>query len=162
MDMKGPVIYAGSFDPVTYGHLDLVHRAARIFPRVIVAVARNLEKRPFFTVSQRADFLRQSLRDLPAAEVDSFSGLLVDYAVRRGVRLLLRGLRAVSDFEYEFQMALTNRKLHPELETIYLMPCESFSYLSSRIIKEIAALGGDVSPFVPPAVVAAFRRRAKR
>ncbi|MCX6348818.1 MAG: pantetheine-phosphate adenylyltransferase [Candidatus Aureabacteria bacterium] len=160
--MKGPVIYAGSFDPVTYGHLDLVHRAARIFPRVIVAVARNLEKRPFFTVSQRADFLRQSLRDLPAAEVDSFSGLLVDYAVRRGVRLLLRGLRAVSDFEYEFQMALTNRKLHPELETIYLMPCESFSYLSSRIIKEIAALGGDVSPFVPPAVVAAFRRRAKR
>jgi len=162
MNMKGPVIYAGSFDPVTYGHLDLVHRAARIFPRVIVAVARNLEKRPFFTVSQRADFLRQSLRDLPAAEVDSFSGLLVDYAVRRGVRLLLRGLRAVSDFEYEFQMALTNRKLHPELETIYLMPCESFSYLSSRIIKEIAALGGDVSPFVPPAVVAAFRRRAKR
>ena len=160
--MKGPVIYAGSFDPVTYGHLDLVHRAARIFPRVIVAVARNLEKRPFFTVSQRADFLRQSLRDLPAAEVDSFSGLLVDYAVRRGVRLLLRGLRAVSDFEYEFQMALTNRKLHPELETIYLMPCESFSYLSSRIIKEIAALGGDVSPFVPPEVVAAFRRRAKR
>ena len=162
MNMKGPVIYAGSFDPVTYGHLDLVHRAARIFPRVIVAVARNLEKRPFFTVSQRADFLRQSLRDLPAAEVDSFSGLLVDYAVRRGVRLLLRGLRAVSDFEYEFQMALTNRKLHPELETIYLMPCESFSYLSSRIIKEIAALGGDVSPFVPPEVVAAFRRRAKR
>ena len=160
--MKASIIYAGSFDPVTYGHLDLVHRAARIFPRVIVAVARNLEKRPFFTVSQRADFLRQSLRDLPAAEVDSFSGLLVDYAVRRGVRLLLRGLRAVSDFEYEFQMALTNRKLHPELETIYLMPCESFSYLSSRIIKEIAALGGDVSPFVPPAVVAAFRRRAKR
>jgi pantetheine-phosphate adenylyltransferase len=160
--MKESIIYAGSFDPVTNGHLDLVQRASRIFPRVIVAVARNLEKRPFFSVALRVAFLRESLRDLPTVEVDSFSGLLVDYASRKGIRLLLRGLRAVSDFEYEFQMALTNRKLHPELETLYLMPGESFSYLSSRMIKEIAVLGGDVSPLVPPAVARALLRRRSR
>jgi pantetheine-phosphate adenylyltransferase len=160
--MKASIIYAGSFDPVTNGHLDLIQRAARIFPGVIVAVARNLEKRPFFPVSRRLDFLRESLKDLPSVEVDSFSGLLVDYAARRGIRLLLRGLRAVSDFEYEFQMALTNRKLHPELETLCLMPGESFSYLSSRMIREIAALGGDVSLFVPPVVAKALLRRRSR
>ena len=160
--MKEAIIYAGSFDPVTNGHLDLIQRAARIFPRVIVAVARNLEKRPCFTVARRVAFLRESLRDLTSVEVDSFSGLLVDYASRRRIRLLLRGLRAVSDFEYEFQMAMTIRKLHPELETLYLMPGESFSYLSSRVIKEIAFLGGDVSPFVPPAVARALKRRRPR
>jgi pantetheine-phosphate adenylyltransferase len=149
-------IYAGSFDPVTFGHLDLIQRAARIFPRLIVAVARNLEKKPLFSCSRRVKFLRESVKDSSRVEVNSFSGLLIDYAARRGARVLIRGLRAVSDFEYEFQMALTNRKLSPDLETVYLMPSEAYSYISSRMIKEIAFLGGDVSCFVPPPVAAAL------
>ena len=154
--MNKNAIYAGSFDPVTFGHLDLIRRATKIFPRLIVAVAKNLEKEPLFSSQERVSFLREAVRDLPLVEVDSFSGLLIDYASRRKARIVIRGLRAVSDFEYEFQMALTNRKLSPDLETVYLMPSESYSYISSRMIKEIAFLGGDVSPFVPPPVARAL------
>ena len=154
--MNKNAIYAGSFDPVTFGHLDLIRRATKIFPRLIVAVAKNLEKKPLFSSRERVSFLREAVKDLPLVEVDSFSGLLIDYASRRKARIVIRGLRAVSDFEYEFQMALTNRKLFPELETVYLMPSESCSYISSRMIKEVAFLGGDVSPFVPPPVARAL------
>ena len=163
MTEKGKIkaIYAGSFDPVTFGHLDLVHRAAAIFPDVTVAVADNMEKQPCFPLAERIEFLRQSLSELPLVEVETFSGLLIDYAAEKGAGVLIRGLRAVSDFEYEFQMALTNRKLSPRLETIFLMPSEAYSYLSSRMVKEIAFLGGDVSEFVPPVVVQAFQRLEK-
>jgi len=158
--MQKTAIYAGSFDPVTYGHLDLIERAAALFPRLIVAVARNLEKESLFSLEERVDFLRGSVEKFPNVEVETFDGLLVDYATEKKARIVIRGLRAVSDFEYEFQMALTNRKLAPEIETIFLMPCESYSYISSRMIKEIAFLGGDVSAFVPAGVVKAFRRLA--
>ncbi len=154
--MNEIAIYAGSFDPVTLGHLDLIRRATKIFPRLIVAVARNLEKKPLFSCQKRMRFLRESVKKFPLVEVDSFSGLLIDYAAHRKARVLIRGLRAVSDFEYEFQMALTNRKLSPDLETVYLMPSEAYSYISSRMIKEIAFLGGDVSCFVPPLVAQAL------
>ena len=156
--MKEPAIYAGSFDPVTYGHLDLIKRAAALFPRLIVAVARNLEKKSLFNLEERIIFLKESVRQIPNVEIETFTGLLVDYAARKKARILIRGLRAVSDFEYEFQMTLTNRKLAPEIETIFLMPSESYSYITSRVIKEIAFLGGEVSAFVPPKVVEAFRR----
>jgi len=163
MTKKGKIkaIYAGSFDPVTFGHLDLVHRAADIFSELTVAVADNMEKQPCFPLSERMDFLRQSLAELPSVKVETFRGLLIDYAAEIEAGVLIRGLRAVSDFEYEFQMALTNRKLSPRLETIFLMPSEAYSYLSSRMVKEIAFLGGDVSEFVPPVVVQAFKRLKK-
>ncbi len=151
-------IYAGSFDPITCGHLDLIRRAGRIFPRLIVAVAENIEKTPCFSVSQRIGMIREAVGPLPGVEVESFSGLLIDYAARRGVRVVIRGLRAVSDFEYEFQMVLTNRKLSPGLETIFLMPGESYTYISSRMVKEIHFLGGDISAFVPPNVLEALKK----
>lgn len=154
--MDKTAIYAGSFDPVTFGHLDLIRRAAKIFPLLIVAVARNLEKKPLFSWEERMRFLRESVKKFPRVEVDSFSGLLIAYAARRKVRVVIRGLRAISDFEYEFQMALTNRKLSPDLETVYLMPSEAYSYISSRMIKEVAFLGGDVSCFVPSRVAQAL------
>ncbi|MCX6357060.1 MAG: pantetheine-phosphate adenylyltransferase [Candidatus Aureabacteria bacterium] len=145
-------IYPGSFDPVTYGHIDVIERALRIFGRLVVAVAHNLEKTPIFTVEERLKILRAVTREIPGVEVDGFEGLLVDYARRRGANVIVRGLRALSDFEYEFQMALTNRKIAGDIETVFLMPSEQYSYLSSRIIKEISALGGDVSAFVPDIV----------
>jgi len=156
--IESPAIYAGSFDPVTYGHLDLIQRAHRLFPRLIVAVARNMSKKPLFTLSERVELLKASLPPELEVEVEPFSGLLVQFAVQKNARVLIRGLRAISDFDYEFQMALTNRKLSPEVETIYMMPSESFTYLSSQMIKEIAFLGGDVSCFVPPPVVKALCR----
>jgi len=151
-------IYAGSFDPITYGHLDLIRRAAKTFPRLIVAVAENMEKVPCFTLPQRIKMIREAVASLPGVEVESFSGLLIDYAARKKVAVVIRGLRAISDFEYEFQMVLTNRKLSPSLETIFLMPGESYTYISSRMVKEIHFLGGDISAFVPPGVVAALRK----
>jgi len=152
-------IYAGSFDPITLGHLDLILRARRIFPRLTVAVAENMEKTPFFTLARRLELIKDCLLDDggPDIEVESFSGLLIDYAARKNAQVLVRGLRAVSDFEYEFQMTLTNRKLSPNLETIFLMPSEAYSYISSRMVKEIFLLGGDVSLFVPPQVMKAFK-----
>ena len=154
-------IYPGSFDPVTHGHVDVMERALKIFGRLIVAVATNSEKRPLFSVVERLEMLRTVATGMTAVEVDSFSGLLVDYAKSRGARIIIRGLRALSDFEYEFQMALTNRKICSDIETVFLMPSEHYSYLSSRIIKEIVALGGDVSAFVPDIVAAMLRKHGR-
>jgi pantetheine-phosphate adenylyltransferase len=154
-------IYPGSFDPVTYGHVDVMERALKIFGRLIVAVATNSEKHPLFSVVERLEMLRTVATGMTAVEVDSFSGLLVDYAKSRGARIIIRGLRALSDFEYEFQMALTNRKICSDIETVFLMPSEHYSYLSSRIIKEIVALGGDVSAFVPDIVAAMLRKHGR-
>jgi pantetheine-phosphate adenylyltransferase len=152
-------IYPGSFDPITYGHIDVIKRARRIFARLIVAVAHNVEKDALFSIEERMGLLKKTLKGIPGVEVDSFQGLLVDYARRRKARVIIRGLRALSDFEYEFQMALTNRKIRDDIETVFLMPSEQYSYLSSRMIKEIVALGGDVAAFVPEAVASALRRR---
>lgn len=145
-------IYPGSFDPVTNGHLDLIGRGAKIFDRLVVAVLRNLEKDPLFTVSERLEMLREVSQPWPNVEVDVFEGLLMDYARRRNAQLVLRGIRAVSDYEYELQMALMNRKLEPNIETVFMMPAEAYSYLSSRLVREIARLGGSVKDLVPPAV----------
>ena len=152
-------IYPGSFDPFTNGHLDVVQRAARLFDRVIVAVAKNDGKHPFFTLKERHDLVAQSIRRIPNVEADVFDSLLVDYVQRRSAQVVLRGLRAISDFEFEFQMALMNRKLNESFETIFMMPKDTYTFLSSRIVKEIARLGGDVSPFVPPEVQAALAAR---
>jgi len=143
------VIYPGSFDPLTNGHLDLIQRAARLFDRVIVAVADNDTKNPLFTLEERLDLVHRSIRDIRNAEADRLRGLLVDYVARRSGQAILRGLRAVSDFEFEFQLALMNRKLDERVETIFMMPRETYVFLSSRVVKEIARLGGNVSAFVP-------------
>ncbi len=150
--MEATAVYAGTFDPVTYGHIDLIERGRRIFDKLILAVAQSNEKGPVFTLGERVEILKEVVKDMPGVEVDQFSGLLVDYMRGRGVRVVLRGLRAISDFEYEFQIALTNRKLNEEIETIFMMPKEDYSYISSRILKEIVRLGGDVREFVPPLV----------
>mgnify|MGYP002681666287 FL=1 len=152
-------IYPGSFDPITYGHIDVIERAVRIFGRVVVAVAHNREKAPLFSVEERLGMLREIVREIPGVEVDSFDTLLVEYATRRGAQVIIRGLRALSDFEYEFQMALTNRKIRNEIETVFLMTSEQYSYLSSRMIKEIATLGGDVRDFVPGCIAKMIRRK---
>jgi pantetheine-phosphate adenylyltransferase len=143
------VIYPGSFDPLTNGHLDLIQRAAQLFDRVIVAVADNDAKSPLFTLEERLDLVNQSIRGMKNVEADRLAGLLVDYVGRRGGQAVLRGLRAVSDFEFEFQLALMNRKLDERVETIFMMPRETYVFLSSRVVKEISRLGGDVSAFVP-------------
>ncbi len=142
-------IYPGSFDPVTFGHLDVISRATHLFDSLIVAVATGEGKRPMFPVADRIQMLKESTADNPAIEVVPLNGLLVDFARDRGIFTVIRGLRAVSDFEFEFQMALMNRKLESRLETVFLTPKEDYTYLSSRIVKEVARLGGDVSPFVP-------------
>lgn len=143
------VIYPGSFDPLTNGHLDVIHRATKIFDRVVVAVARNDSKHPLFTLQERVTMVNEAIRELPCVETDSFDGLLVNYAQSLGAQAIIRGLRAVSDFEFEFQLALMNRKLNEDVETIFMMPKDTYTFLSSRIVKEIARLGGDVSTFVP-------------
>ncbi len=155
-------IYPGSFDPVTNGHLDVIERARKLFDEVIVAIAHNDQKQPLFSLDERLDFLRKTIGDLPGVQVAPLQGLLVDFAVQQNATAVIRGLRAVSDFEYEFQMALMNRKLEPTVETIFLMPKEEYTYLSSRIVKEIARLGGDIAKFVPPPVVEAFARKEQR
>jgi pantetheine-phosphate adenylyltransferase len=148
-------MYAGTFDPITFGHLDIAERALGLFDRVIMAVAQNETKHPLFTLDERVALVRESIKTVQGSgriEVESFQGLLVNHALDRNACAVIRGLRAVSDFEFEFQLALMNRKLNEKLETIFLMPKESYTYLSSRIIKEISRLGGDISPFVPPCV----------
>ena len=155
------VIYPGSFDPLTNGHLDVIERAAKLFDRVIVTVARNEGKHPLFTQAERVDLVRRAVKNIPNVEADSFDCLLVDYVERRSAQAILRGLRAVSDFEFEFQLALMNRKLNERIETIFMMPKDTYTFLSSRIVKEIARLGGDVSPFVPPHVRTALARKLK-
>ncbi|MCL2747380.1 MAG: pantetheine-phosphate adenylyltransferase [Oscillospiraceae bacterium] len=153
------VIYPGSFDPVTNGHLDVVRRAAGIFDRVVVAVMQNQRKTPLFSVEERMELLRRVTRDLSNVEVDTSMELLGAYAASRGARVLVKGLRAMSDFELEFQMALVNRKLYNNLDTVFLTTSESNQYLSSSLVKEIGALGGDISPFVPPAIWEAVRKK---
>ncbi len=153
-------VCAGSFDPFTEGHLDVVHRGLSMFDRIVVAVAFNPKKRAAFSVDDRVALIRESVADLgDRVEVDTFQGLVVEYANRRGAVALLRGLRAVSDFEFEFQMASMNRKLAPSLQTVFLMAAEDHFYVSSSLVKEVAMLGGDVSSHVPPAVAQALARR---
>lgn len=152
-------IYPGSFDPVTNGHLDLIERGAKIFDRLIVAVLRNLEKEPLFSTQERAEMLAEATRKFENVEIDLFDGLLVDYVQQRKAQVILRGIRAISDYEYELQMALMNRKLAPQVETIFMMPAESYSYLSARLVREIARLGGDVSSLVPAAVLQRLRAK---
>jgi pantetheine-phosphate adenylyltransferase len=149
-------IYPGSFDPPTNGHLDVIERAAKLFDRVIVAVARNESKQPLFNLEERIDMVKDAIRHLPNAEADSFDCLLVDYAESRSAQAIVRGLRALSDFEFEFQLALMNRKLNERVETIFMMPRDTYTFLSSRMVKEIARLGGKVTQFVPPRVEAAL------
>jgi pantetheine-phosphate adenylyltransferase len=151
-------IYPGSFDPITNGHLDLIDRGSRLAERLIVAVLVNEAKRAVFSVAERMEMVREVVQPFANVEVASFEGLLVDYAAARGATLILRGIRAVSDYEYELQMALMNRRLRPELETAFLMAGEATSFLSSRLVKEVAALGGDVSGLVPPAVETRLKR----
>jgi pantetheine-phosphate adenylyltransferase len=153
------VIYPGSFDPMTNGHLDVLQRAAKLFDRVIVAVAKNDGKHPLFTFDERLDLVQRSAQHMPGVKVDGFDGLLVDYVERRGAQAVVRGLRAVSDFEYEFQLALMNRKLNEQFETIFMTPKETYTFLSSSMVKEIARLGGDVSAFVPAHVQKALARK---
>ena len=147
--MKRTAIYPGSFDPLTNGHLDVIQRAAKLFDRVIVAVAENESKQPLFTLAERVALVKQAVAKLPNVETDSFSSLLVEYVAARKAQAIVRGLRAVSDFEFEFQLALMNRKLDENIETIFMMPKDTYTFLSSRIVKEIARLGGDVRAFVP-------------
>ena len=160
MPNRETIIYPGSFDPPTNGHLDLITRASTLFDRLIVAVLGQDGKKPLFSVEERLGMLQESTSSLENVTVESFDGLLVDYARRNQARLILRGIRAVSDYEYELQMALMNRKLLPELETIFMLPAESYSYLSSRLVKEVWGLGGDIHDLVPEVVEA--RLRAKR
>jgi pantetheine-phosphate adenylyltransferase len=152
-------IYPGSFDPLTNGHLDVIRRASKLFDRVIVAVAKNEGKGPLFTAEERLDLVAVAVKTLPNVEAESFDGLLVEYADRHSAHAIIRGLRAVSDFEFEFQMALMNRNLNEGVETIFMMPKDTYTFLSSRIVKEIARLGGDIRPFVPPHVRRALLRR---
>jgi pantetheine-phosphate adenylyltransferase len=152
-------LYPGSFDPITNGHLDLIARGAMLFDRLIVAILRNADKPPLFSVEERIAMLREVVREYPNVEVDSFDGLLVDYATRKGATVLLRGIRAISDYEYELQMALMNRRLRPEIETVFLMAGEAYSFISSRLVKEVIALGGNISGLVPPLVEVQLRKR---
>lgn len=153
-------IYPGSFDPVTNGHLDLIERGAQIFSRLVVAVLRNDEKHePLFSVPERTEMLREATQRWPNVEVDVFDGLLVEYARQREARVILRGIRAISDYEYELQMALMNRKLAPQIETVFMMPAETYSYLSSRLVKEIFRLGGNISGLVPAFVEERLRAK---
>ena len=156
------VIYPGSFDPLTNGHLDVVERASKLFDRVIVAVAANADKQPMFTQAERKRQITAAVKPMKNVEVAAFQGLLVDFAEAHQAQAIIRGLRAVSDFEFEFQLALMNRKLKEEIETIFMMPRESYTFLSSRLVKEIAGLGGEIGAFVPANVERTLKRKLKR
>src|SRR5687767_4366902 len=155
-------LFPGSFDPLTNGHVDIVLRCAHLFERVLIAVLVNPEKKPLFTDDERVGMIREVFREYPNVEVDTFEGLLVEYARRRRASAIVRGIRAVSDFEYEFQMALMNRHLEPTLETVFMMPAEQYTYLSSRLIKEVFGLGGEVRGLVPPSVEARMLEKSGR
>ena len=152
-------IYPGSFDPLTHGHLDLIERASQIFDQLVVAVLTNLEKAPLFSIEERVEMLREVTAGMPNVSVDTFSGLLVDYAMKKKARVILRGIRAFTDYEYELQMALMNRQLQPNLETVFLTPAEAYSHISSRLVKEIFQHGGSVSGLVPPVVEQRLRQK---
>jgi len=160
--MNQAAIYPGTFDPITLGHLDVIERAARIFNPLIVAVGVNTHKNPLFSLDERMDMVRAVTAVFPNVQVDSFGGLLVEYCRSKQVQVLLRGLRAFSDFEYEFQMALTNRKMAPEIETVFLMPKETHSYLSSSVVRQIAEMNGPIDKFVPKPVQIALEQRFRR
>lgn len=155
-------IYPGSFDPATNGHIDLIERGSRLFERLVVAVLRNSEKQPMFSVEERIDMLRACTAHLGNVEICEFGGLLVDFAEQAGAGVVLRGIRAISDYEYEFQMAWMNRRLSPELETVFMMPAEAYSYLSSRLVKEVARLGRPVQGLVPPLVEERLRAKLQQ
>ncbi len=152
-------VYPGSFDPLTNGHVDIILRGARLFDRIIVAILRNAEKQPLFTAEERVQTARDVFREYPNVEADAFDGLLVDYVQLKQASAIVRGLRAVSDFEYELQMALMNRRLGPEIETVFMMPAEQYTYVSSRLVKEVFALGGPVTGLVPEIVEYRLRER---
>ncbi|HVX66475.1 MAG TPA: pantetheine-phosphate adenylyltransferase [Bryobacteraceae bacterium] len=152
-------VYPGSFDPITNGHLDLIERGAKLCDRLIVAILSNEEKRPLFSVEERAEMLREVVRDYPNVEVAFFDGLLVEFARQRGATLIVRGIRAISDYEYELQMALMNRRLNPSIETVFLMAGEAYSFISSRLVKQVISLGGNISGLVPPSVEVRLRDR---
>jgi len=152
-------VYPGSFDPLTNGHVDIITRGARIFDRIIVAILINAEKAPLFSMDERLKITREVFKDFPNVEVDTFEGLLVDYVERRRAHVIVRGLRAVSDFEFEFQMALMNRRLNGKIETVFMMPAEQYSYISSRLIKEVFSLGGQVHGLVPDTVEERLRQK---
>jgi len=156
------VIYPGTFDPITNGHVDLVERAARLFDRVVVAIAHSEKKTPLFSLDERVKLCQSSLSHLDNVEVVGFSNLLTDFTKSQGARCVLRGLRAVADFEYEFQLANMNRAMYPEFESLFLTPSEHLSYISSTLVREIAALDGDISPFVPPQVASALKEKYSR
>jgi pantetheine-phosphate adenylyltransferase len=160
--MTRTAVYPGTFDPVTHGHVDLMSRASSLFDRLVVAVLKNAEKVPLFPAERRAELVRDATADLPNIEVEVFDGLLVDYARTLGARVIVRGLRAISDFEYELQMSMMNRRLHPDLETVFMTPGEDYSYLSSRLVREVASLGGEVDELVPPAAARALHEYYRR
>ncbi|MCL5885191.1 MAG: pantetheine-phosphate adenylyltransferase [Deltaproteobacteria bacterium] len=159
--MRTIAVYPGSFDPPTVGHLDIIERSARVFSRVTVAVARNIRKDVMFTIAERVAMLKKLTRGYANVEIDSFRGLLVEYVREKGAHVVIRGLRAISDFEYEFQMAHMNRKLAPDVDTIFMMTGERYSYISSNIVKEIARFGGSIDPLVPPLVREKVLRKMK-
>ena len=157
--MQVTAVYPGTFDPITNGHLDIIGRGVRLFDRIIVALLRNADKEPLLPLDERLSIVKAVVAKYPGVSVESFDGLLVDYARARGAQAIVRGLRALSDFEYEYQMALMNRRLEPGVETVYMMPSEAYSYVSSRMIKEVVRLGGDVTGLVPPEVIACLKAR---
>lgn len=155
-------VYAGSFDPITKGHLDVIERGSRMFTELIVAVADNPSKPPLFTRMERVKMIEKVIRRYPNIKVDSFKGLLIDYVRRQGTNIILRGIRTISDFEYEFQMALTNRAIAPDIETIFVMTCEKYSFISSHLMKEAVSLGADVSMFIPPEVKDILNKKIRK
>jgi pantetheine-phosphate adenylyltransferase len=157
--MKDTALYPGTFDPVTLGHVDIIRRAVGLFDKLVVAVAENPEKQSLFTVEERVELLKKSVGDIEKTAVTSFSGLTARFAKSIGARAIIRGIRAVSDFEFEFQMALMNRKIEPDVETVYLMPTDKYCYISSSLVRDIARRGGEISCFVPPAVLVALKER---
>lgn len=159
--MNHIAVYPGTFDPITFGHQDLIDRAVKIFDRVIVAIAANDTKKPFFSLAERIALTKKVLVNHPQVEVEGFHSLLIDFMHERKAKIILRGLRAVSDFDYEFQLAGMNRHLAPEIQSVFLMPAENYTYISSHFVREVALLGGDVTPFVPDVVVSALNKKIK-
>ena len=159
--MSTLAVYPGSFDPLTNGHVDIISRGARMFDRIIVAILVNAEKSPMFSMDERVEIAREVFKSEPKVVVDTFNGLLVDYVERKNAQVIVRGLRAVSDFEFEFQMALMNQRLKPQIETVFMMPAEQYTYLSSRLIKEVFSLGGVVRGLVPSTVEQWMRKKSK-